>query len=74
MIAKIKENRENVISGDKVLSYSETRDREHKENMKFLRAMLTEIQAIKIYPSEVSSQELKALMHSVAQVKYKNLN
>lgn len=69
----IAENKECDLS-DETAIYWETRKRERKELVKFLRAKLIEIQAIKIYPSEVSSQELKALMHSVAQVRYKNLN
>jgi len=69
----IAENKRCVLSDEAAL-YWENRKRERKELMKFLRAKLIEIQAIKIYPSEVSSLELKALMHSVAQVKYKNLN
>lgn len=74
MIAEIKENRENVVEGDEVLSYWETHHLEHKENMKILWAMLAEVQAIKVYPNLVSSQELKAMMYSLAHKKYKNLN
>lgn len=69
----IAENKKCGLSDETAL-YWENRKRERKELMKFLRAKLIEIQAIEIYPSEVSSLELKALMHSVAQVKYKNLN